>query len=74
MLISSRHSWHTEMAKWIAEARAAELEEDSNDECEAPEPAVNDHGWLHLQMETNDVDDPFQWPETAPLTTKSHGN
>jgi len=32
------------MAKWIAEARAAELEEDSNDKCEAPEPAVNNHG------------------------------
>ena len=44
MLISSRHSWRTEMAKWIAEAWAAELEEDSNDECEAPEPAVNDRG------------------------------
>jgi hypothetical protein len=32
MLVMSRTGWRTEMAKWIGEARAAELEEDSDSE------------------------------------------
>ena len=41
MLVSNSQSWRTEMAKWIAEARAAELAEDSDDESEVPEPATS---------------------------------
>jgi hypothetical protein len=32
MLINTRQGWRTEMAKWIGDARAAELAEDSDDE------------------------------------------
>ena len=32
MLIDMRQGWCTEMAKWIGDARAAELIEDSEDE------------------------------------------
>ena len=42
LLVSSSEGWHTEMAKWIGEARAAELAEDSSDEGEMEESVVND--------------------------------
>ena len=32
MLVLSASGWHTEMAKWIAEVREAELEESDDDE------------------------------------------
>jgi hypothetical protein len=32
LLVSSKQGWHTEMAKWIAEARAAELDKESDDD------------------------------------------
>ena len=35
VLINSRQGWHTEMANWISDARAAEADEDSNDDSDA---------------------------------------
>jgi hypothetical protein len=32
LLVASRESWRTEMAKWIGEARAAELAEEDQDD------------------------------------------
>jgi hypothetical protein len=32
VLINSMQGWHTEMAKWISDARAAEADEDSDDD------------------------------------------
>jgi len=32
LLVSSKQGWRTEMAKWIAEARAAELDKESDDD------------------------------------------
>ena len=49
MLVNNRQSWRTEMAKWIGDARAAELEEVSSDDSDDDEPLVpatirNDRG------------------------------
>ena len=41
MLVSSRQGWRTEMAKWITEARAAELDEDSDDDDIIPTASGN---------------------------------
>lgn len=40
MLVNNRQSWRTEMAKWIGEARAAELEEVSSGDSDDDEPLV----------------------------------
>ena len=32
LLVSSKQSWHMEMAKWIGEVRTMELDEDSEDD------------------------------------------
>ena len=40
MLVNSVQSWRTEMAKWIGEARAVELEEVGSDDSNDDEPPV----------------------------------
>jgi hypothetical protein len=50
LLVSSRQSWHTEMAKWIGEARTMELDEDSeDDDTPAPSRVTN---WKPVMLAT----------------------
>ncbi|KAJ7199964.1 ribonuclease H-like domain-containing protein, partial [Mycena pura] len=54
-IVSSAAGWRTTMAKWIADARAAEREEDSDDEdpiFEAPSPAKRLPAWKQLTLQT----------------------
>ena len=41
LLVLSRQGWQAEMARWIGEARAAEHDEDSNNENDTPVAASN---------------------------------